>query len=36
MFTKDSGKKFVITLAAVMVGLAIHQRFIAPKLVVKA
>jgi len=35
MFTKENGKKFVIVLAAVMVGLAIHQKFVAPRLTTK-
>jgi hypothetical protein len=30
MFTKQNGTTFVIVLAAVMVGLAVHQRFVAP------
>ena len=32
MFTKENGKKFVVVLAAVMVGLAVHQKFVAPKI----
>jgi hypothetical protein len=36
MFTKETGKTFVVTLAAVMVGLVIHQKFVAPMFVVKA
>ena len=36
MFSKEDGKKFVIALAAVMVGLAVHQKFVAPMLVVKS
>jgi hypothetical protein len=35
MFTKENGKTFVIVLAAVMVGLAVHQRFVAPRIVKK-
>lgn len=35
MFTAENGKKFVVVLAAVLVGLAIHQKFIAPKLAPK-
>lgn len=35
MFTAENGKKFVIVLAAVMVGLAFHQKFIAPMLAPK-
>jgi hypothetical protein len=30
MFTKENGKKFLVVLAAVMVGLAVHQKFVAP------
>lgn len=36
MFTKENGKKFVVVLAAVMVGLAVHQKFVSPMLVKKA
>ena len=36
MFTKETGKTFVIVLAAVMVGLAVHQKFVAPMLSPKA
>jgi hypothetical protein len=32
MFTKADLKTGVIVLAAVMVGLAVHQKFVAPKL----
>jgi hypothetical protein len=32
MFTKENGKKFIVVLAAVMVGLAVHQRFVAPRI----
>jgi hypothetical protein len=35
MFTKENGKTFVIVLAAVMVGLAVHQKFVAPRLAAK-
>jgi len=35
MFTKADGKQFVIVLAAVMVGLAVHQVVVAPRLVKK-
>lgn len=35
MFTKENGKTFVIVLAAVMVGLAVHQKFVAPRLAIK-
>jgi hypothetical protein len=30
LFTKEHGKTFIVALAAVMVGLAVHQRFVAP------
>ena len=30
MFTKENGKTFIVVLAAVMVGLAVHQKFVAP------
>jgi len=36
MFTKENGKMFVVVLAAVMVGLAVHQVAVAPRLVKKA
>jgi|GEM_PF-4688807 hypothetical protein len=36
MLNKENGKKFVITLLAVMVGLAVHQLYVAPKLTKKA
>jgi hypothetical protein len=36
MFTKENGKMFVVVLAAVMVGLAVHQVVVAPRLVKKA
>jgi nitrogen fixation/metabolism regulation signal transduction histidine kinase len=32
MFTKETGKQFLVVLAAVMVGLAVHQRFVAPRI----
>ena len=32
MFNKEHGKTFVVVLAAVMVGLAVHQRFVAPRI----
>jgi hypothetical protein len=32
MFTKENGKMFVVVLTAVMVGLAVHQKFVAPRL----
>jgi hypothetical protein len=35
MFTKETGKIFVVTLAAIMVGLAVHQKFVAPMLAPK-
>jgi hypothetical protein len=35
MFTKEHGKAFLVTLAAVMVGLAVHQTVVAPRLVKK-
>ena len=36
MFTKENGKMFVIVLAAVMVGLAVHTKYVAPMLEKKA
>lgn len=36
MFTKEHLKSFVVAVAAVMVGLAAHQVFVAPKLAPKA
>jgi hypothetical protein len=36
MFTKENGKMFVVVLAAVMVGLAVHQVVVSPRLVKKA
>jgi hypothetical protein len=35
MFTKENGKLFVTVLAAVMVGLAVHQTVVSPKLTKK-
>lgn len=35
MFTKENGKLFVTVLAAVMVGCAVHQVIVAPRLVKK-
>lgn len=35
MFTKENGKLFVTVLTAVMVGLAVHQVIVAPRLVKK-
>jgi hypothetical protein len=35
MFTKENGKTFVTVLAAVMVGLAVHQIVVAPRLAKK-
>lgn len=32
MFNKENGKQFLVVLAAVMVGLAVHQKFVAPRL----
>jgi hypothetical protein len=32
MFTKENGKLFVVVLAAIMVGSAIHQVVVAPRL----
>lgn len=32
MFTKENGKTFVVVLAAVMVGLAVHTKIVAPRL----
>ena len=32
MFTAENGKKFVTILVAVMVGVALHQKFVAPML----
>ena len=36
MFTADTLKKGAMTLAIVMVALAVHQKFVAPMLVKKA
>jgi hypothetical protein len=35
MFTKENGKTFVVVLAAVMVGLAVHQKYVAPMIAIK-
>jgi hypothetical protein len=35
MFTKENGKTFIVVLAAIMVGLAVHQVVVAPRLVKK-
>jgi hypothetical protein len=35
MFTKETGKTFLVTLVAVMVGLAVHQKFVAPRISAK-
>ena len=35
MFTKENGKTFLVVLAAVMVGLAVHQKFVAPRIAKK-
>jgi hypothetical protein len=32
MFTKEHGKTFLVVLAAVMVGLAVHQKFVAKRI----
>jgi hypothetical protein len=32
MFTKENGKTFLVVLAAVMVGLAVHQKFVAKRI----
>lgn len=32
MFTKENGKTFVVVLAAVMVGLAVHQKFVSKRI----
>ena len=32
MLTKENGKTFIVVLAAIMVGLAVHQKFVAPML----
>ena len=36
LFSKENGIAFVVTLTAVMVGLAVHQVYVAPMLVKKA
>lgn len=35
LFTKENGTAFIVTLAAIMVGLAVHQRFVAPRIIKK-
>jgi hypothetical protein len=35
LFTKENGTAFIVTLTAVMVGLALHQRFVAPRIIKK-
>jgi hypothetical protein len=35
MFTKENGKTFVVVLAAIMVGLAVHQKYVAPMIAKK-
>ena len=35
MLTKENGKTFLVVLAAVMVGLAVHQTVVAPRLAKK-
>jgi hypothetical protein len=35
LFTKETAKTLIVTLTAVMVGLYVHQKFVAPKIVVK-
>jgi hypothetical protein len=36
LFTKENGVCFLVTLAAVMVGLAVHQKVVAPMIAKKA
>jgi hypothetical protein len=36
LFTKENGVTFIVVLSAVMVGLAVHQRFVAPMISKKA
>jgi hypothetical protein len=36
LFSKENGIAFVVTLSAIMVGLAVHQVYVAPMLVKKA
>jgi hypothetical protein len=35
LFTKENGKTFIVVLAAVMVGLAVHQKLVAPRIAPK-
>jgi len=35
MFTKENGKKLVVVVVGCLIALAIHQKFIAPKLAPK-
>lgn len=35
LFSKENGIAFVVTLTAMMVGLAVHQVYVAPRLVKK-
>jgi len=35
MFNKENGKKFLVVFAAVLVALAVHQKYIAPRLAPK-
>ena len=35
LFTKDTAKTMVVTLVTVMVALYVHDKFVAPKIVVK-
>ena len=35
LFTKETAKTMVVTLVTVMVALYVHQKFVAPKIVVK-
>jgi hypothetical protein len=32
LFTKENGIVFIVTLTAVMAGVALHQRFVAPRI----
>jgi len=36
MFTKENGKKLVVVTVGCLVALALHQKFIAPRLAPKA
>jgi hypothetical protein len=36
LFTKENGVTFIVVLSAVMVGLAVHQRYVAPMISKKA